>query len=286
MKTKTNANNSIQPMIKPPCLGVLAGAAVLALAIQTTTAQTTVYRETFGGNSSTDLNGTSLDVASGYAGGAAGATWQAGGNWNKDGVYSYDLSPGSYSGGCALLPFTPLSGYTYTLSIDNPVIYTAGNKTAWNGVGFTSGTPSDWTDSAATAASTSEWPNPVYWGLLRYGGPSTDASFSGPSTAGGVGSTTVDAGHLAITLDTSAADWTVTWSFDNGASTRTETILAADIPTINYVGINATASSSWGGHAGQAVGNFLLTATPVPEPASLAVIGLGALALVARRRRN
>jgi hypothetical protein len=266
-------------------LGLLTGAVAVALAAQTVTAQTVIYSETFGGDSSTDLNGTTLDVASGYAGGAAGATWQAGGNWNTDGIYSYDLSPGGYSGGCALLPFTPQSGYIYTLSIDNPVTITSENKTAWNGVGFTSATPSDWTDSAATAASTSEWPNPVYWGLLRYGGPSTDASFSGPSTGGGAGSATVAAGKLAITLDTSAADWTVTWSFDNGASTRTETILAADIPTINYVGINATASSSWGGHAGQTADNFLLTATAVPEPSVFAMLGIGLLGLLTLRRR-
>lgn len=286
MKTTINSNKLIEPMKRPSCLGILVGTVVLALAVQTATAQTIIYQETFGGNSSTDLNGTSPDVASGYAGGTAGATWQAGGNWNTDGVYSYDLTPGGYSGGCALLPFTPQAGFIYTLSIDNPVIYTGGNKTAWNGIGFTSATPSDWTDSAATAASTSEWPNPVYWGLLRYGQPSPDASFSGPSTSGGQNSTTVAAGHLAITLDTSAADWTVTWSFDNGASTRTETILAANIPTINYVGIDGSASSSWGGHAGQTVDNFLLTAAAVPEPSVFAMLCFGALALVARRRRN
>jgi hypothetical protein len=283
MKSTTNANSSIKPMEKPSCLGVLVGAAVLALAVQTSIAQTTIYQDTFGGNSSTDLNGTSLDVASGYAGGTLGAMWAASGNWNKDGVFAYDTGPND--GGTALLPFTPQSGYIYTLSANN--IGVAANNSTWIGIGFTYGVGSDWTDPVS---STSDWLGagaaPVLWGLCRDGTLSTssfDASFIGTSTTGGANMTTHGVDSFTLTLDTTGTDWSVTWNFDG--DTRTTTVTQAFGQGINYVGFSANATTATGfHHDGQAIDNFLLTATQVPEPSVFAMLGLGLLAVVVRRR--
>jgi hypothetical protein len=264
-------------------LGLLTGAVAVALAAQTVTAQTVIYSETFGGDSSTDLNGTSLDVASGYAGGTLGATWAASGNWNKDGVFAYDTGPDD--GGTALLPFTPQSGFIYTLSANN--IGVAATNSTWIGIGFTYGVGSDWSDPVA---STTDWLGsgaaPVLWGLCRDGTlatSSTDATFVGPGTASGMGTTTHGASAFTLTLDTTGGgDWSVTWNLDG--QIRTTTVTEAFGQSIQYVGFSANATTSSGyHHDGHAIDNFQLVA--VPEPSVFAMLGIGLLGLFALRRR-
>ena len=76
------------------------------------------------------------------------------------------------------------------------------------------------------------------------GSHGADTSFlgyaGGNHTFGGVASSTISATSLIITIDTTAADWNVTWDFNSDGVDRTETVLAADVPNINYVGFSST----------------------------------------------
>ncbi len=50
----------------------------------------------------------------------------------------------------------------------------------------------------------------------------------------------ISATSLIITIDTTNADWEVTWDYNGDGLDRTETVLAADVPNINYVGFSTS----------------------------------------------
>ncbi|MGC9261747.1 MAG: hypothetical protein ACP5I8_16915, partial [Phycisphaerae bacterium] len=85
-------------------------AAFAGLAVGTVSAST-IYSDTFPGNGSATLNGTSPATD------ATGATWTVsnasdGTGWQNNGASNLD----SYAGPTATLPFTPVTGQIYTLS--------------------------------------------------------------------------------------------------------------------------------------------------------------------------
>lgn len=81
---------------------------------------------------------------------------------------------------------------------------------------------------------------------------------------------------MSIVLDTQGAAWTAEW-FINGGSVRSET-LASNPTGITHVGLGRESGTS------ASFDNFSLTV--VPEPGSLALMGLGGLCLLKRRRRG
>lgn len=225
-------------------------------------AQTTLFFDDFSGSSATDLNGTAPDIRPGSE------TWTSGtgaGVWKADGSIA---SGGSTN---AFLPFTPTSGYIYTLSLDaNP---TAGTSTNWFALGFSQFA------SLSDGFQTSSKPAP--WLLLRDKRSISDSiqTFLGPNTTSGTNAFAgTGAINLKIVLDTTGSDWAVTWLRD-GVTIRTASFSGGN-PTINYVGIGAFSGISG------VVDNFTLTTSAIPEPATYALGMAVAAGCVMRLRRK
>ena len=218
----------------------------------------TIYFDPLDGSSSSNLNGTKPEDRGGTG---------TGNNWNAASLFDADGSVASGSGS-AWLPFTPQSGFIYTLSADVETTE-GGEDDDWISLGYAS---SELTDE------------PFYdtggYGtiLLRESGSGT--SFRGEETAGGdsLGVTTTGPATLEIRLDTRPTSWSFSF-FVNGSSVgNAGGVASGDAEDISYVGFSEFS---------QAEGNVAdLTLTrAIPEPASLALVGFGALALLPRRRR-
>jgi hypothetical protein len=226
----------------------------------------TIYQDSF--SRTANLNGTSPDVVD-----ATAATWIAASSITTNGV-----EVGNSTDHNAFLPFAPAAGHVYTLSAD---LDAAGGSTGWLALGFAGGadTNSYWHFDLGASADTTV----VGWLLQTPNGPPRSVTvFDGPSTAGGSNPAgyTSAAGYqsFSIALDTTAAAWTVTYAGPGFSQTDTY----GTNPTITHVGF---------GNAGDTgrLDNFKLTdfvaEIAVPEPASLSLLALGGLSLLARRRR-
>jgi hypothetical protein len=186
--------------------------------------------------------------------------WAASAIWNKDG--STDAGAGDDN---AFLAFTPESGKIYTLSatLDTP------SGPSWAAIGFVEGadTTTDFWQNITVA--TVPWilyrsntNTDSFIGRVDNWTPEDEGDHAGPIT-------------MSIVLDTQGAAWTTEW-FINGGSVRTET-LASNPTTITHVGLGRESGTS------ASFDNFSLTA--VPEPSAAALLGLGGLALLRRRRK-
>ncbi|MCO6043275.1 autotransporter-associated beta strand repeat-containing protein [Aeoliella sp. ICT_H6.2] len=209
----------------------LLGALFVLVFSATTTSAVTLYQDDFGGDGLSSLNGAAPDVAPGSE------TWASG---------SHLLNNGTQDGAgrfTALLPFTPQPGAgLYTLSTEFSATGTSDN---WLAIGFTEalapaggGLEERWLDGSNNS-------QPALWALARTAGSSgMDQSFlgyaGGNHTFGGVNAPTTSATSLIITVDTTNPDWEVTWDFNSDGVDRTETVLAADLPSIGYVGFSST----------------------------------------------
>ena len=205
-----------------------------------------------------DLNGTAPDVAPGAE------TWTST-NWETTGT----VSSASSNGAAGYLPFVPSAGTVYTLSADIDVTVTT-HALHFYGIGFTT----------AIHANPFENPVPAYLYEGQSNGWDAFAAANNGAHPGNVGSGTAPAGAVtyAIELDTTAAAWTAKF-FVNGGEVASHTYVTN--PTINYVALGDWHAES-GGNDGS-LDNFTLS--QIPEPGSLALLGLGGLLIGARRRR-
>ena len=241
---------------KSTTLAALAGLALAAGSAQAAT----IYSETFNDPTGTiKLNGTEPDDTTGAT------KWAASTNWNKDG--SVDASAANDDN--AFLAFTPVAGqiYTLTATLNQPT------GDSWAAIGFTENADTTTTGDSDFWRNTPAATAP--WVLYRAADGNVD-SFLGPLTGG-----TLDEGNhpggitMSIVLNTEAAAWTAEW-FVGASSVRSETF--GSNPTgINYVGLGRE------GGTDVTFSNFSLTS--VPEPSTTALIGLGGLALILRRRK-
>lgn len=262
---------------------LLAASAILVLTAAPASATTVIYQDDFSGGTG-DLNGLAPDIGAN--------NWVAMSEFNANGSILDEGGAGS-GGGSATLAFTPVDGLIYTLDVSlNQVL---GNAN-WIGVGFAEGQSS--LDTANNrflnqAASGTDWTLGKAWMFLRGDNSEfTNSSFLGINDGGGSAGnrdgvnipatfdeTDVD---LRIVLDTTggAGAWTATWFAKLPADAtytevRPEAVLLDE--NITSVGLVKSADDVTG-----AVTSFSLTS--VPEPSSLALLGLGGLLIVRRRR--
>jgi hypothetical protein len=245
---------------------------LLLLAVSAAPAAT-IYLDPLNGAGTTALDGTTP----GSRGGTGTDAWAAGSDFKADGSVS---GAGDEQG--AWLPFVPQAGKVYTLSADVDVDTVSGSN--WITLGFAESN-SD-LDKAFYSA-----PDPNGYGTIGYKGSrgaGDGFAYSGAATAGGALGTfdPADSGAitLSVVLDTTAgansADWTLEY-LQSGTSFAGPSTLSAsggsgDLGDIRYVGFTNLNDVTGD------LSNFSLT--EIPEPASLALIALGAFAMLRRRR--
>lgn len=251
---------------------LLTAMAIVAMTTVTSNASV-IYSEDFSGGTG-DIDGTSPDVS------ATGAAWVAAGVFNQDG--SMDPGPGSMT-----LAFTPENGQIYTLDASFRGVTAPLNDLDWLALGFAQGQSATTDNNSRFTAGSSAKVVGMAWMLFRgdlasgqlhkthYAGTGNAADWTALTAL----TTDVD---MRVVLDTTGGDgaWTSIWyakaPVDSDYSqVGGPTVLPA--MTIDSVGV-----ASSGVDVSGTVESFSLTA--VPEPATLALLGLGGLVL--RRRRN
>ena len=244
-------NNSPQEpkkiMKKTYILTTLAG---LALASMSATAGTTIYTETFIGNTGA-LNGATTTEG--------GGTWSAGPYMTHDGALPVQGKQLAY------LDFTPDAGNVYTLSMDLAI---TGND--WFGFGFSE---LNTQNVYFYQINSSAWMlNHTSSNVDTFLGPNATNSYAGGNIA------TLATNNLKIVLDTTEALWSAAYYVNDGlVNEATFTVN----PTINYVALGRQNGTITG-----QMSNLSLTAA-IPEPGTYALLA-GALALTSvmvRRRR-
>ena len=239
---------------------------------------TVIYQDSFTGSTALGtLNGASPTT------GPTGVTWTAptATAWGfSDSGYTTSGPSGNVNARLtASLPFTPTSGKIYTLSAGLDVTAMApGDPTStddWFALGYLSNqdTSGGWDGNGQASP----------WALSRYTQTSVN-SFTGPSLNGGQGYNESYVNNISIILNTASTDWSYQVYLNNanvsnylvGSGTFTTN------PTITAVGVQNGLGTGY-------ISNFELTsvsASPVPEPSTLAIIVAGGMGLLLLKRRK
>jgi hypothetical protein len=268
----------------------LAAVACIGLA-STASASTVIYQDSFNGLSSTPLNGATPTTDNGPS-----STWTATPNGTNSSFYDNgSASETSATGALGYLNFTPATGNIYTLSatlsLPASSADTNSGETNWNwfAVGYTTSVN---TSSGATFNSGSS-PNPYAWvivyapadnnGLAGEGfeGPTSSTPAQAFSTPSGQSDTSQ---QISIVLNTGASTWTYQF-FDDGTAVSSVESFSSN-PPITGVGLCLQGSPNWSSPVTGTVSNFSLTSSPVPEPATLGLLAVGALGLLLLKRRK
>ena len=215
--------------------------AVLALAGSAQASLITIYSDTLTGTGA--LDGVAVATSSGTAGGTLDATWTAGA-WTKTADGAVKHIPNDADGQSAWLPFTPQTGYIYTLTAN--LNTTTDN---WTTLGFS---------PYATRAG-SFWGTSIDWVLATNGGDrrfNAGPGFGNQMTWGGTGGGAP--GTVNIVLDTTTTQWTTYATLTNAANPSGVTSSVFTYTTnptdISYVGFGAFVGS-----ATHTAANFSLT---------------------------
>ena len=255
----------------------LLGAGALVLAAASGAQASTIYSQTFSSTAAGVLTGTAPTTDTGGAKWAlAGAT---GTDWSASGV-APTSSGGGYLTAAEYLPLTVTSGNIYTLTVTGltPVTGTTGN---WFGVGFLNSTSGNFIVPGGTQGPMMLLRDTGY--IQAFGGPGLNngASFNGDNPPNGAGPFPLG-GTTVITLNTGGAQWSVTGSYDGTAFPGAPITYPVGGNPTTALGVGFLSYKSVQG----SVGSLTLTETATPEPASLALIGLSAGALLLLKKRR
>jgi hypothetical protein len=279
-------------------VGVIAGAAWFSLmpAVHAAVISggTALYADSFNRTAST-LNGSTPDVTNnGYAWVSAAAT---AGTGAPDAIFT--LSDGATTSVTsptnpttaedtsnitdAFLRFTPVAGYIYDFSVSADIL-TSATGGHWAAIGLLDNTDPhegptvggiQYPDTGdGNAAMTNLAPE----GLIIPKDTGVAQFFSGSGTNSPTVSPAILSGFNTydIVLDTTSSNWVIKQYLN---STLEQSYTYATDPNIGFIGIGVNRVSA-------SFDNLSLSATYVPEPASLAVLGLGGILLAQRRRSS
>jgi len=236
----------------------LTAACLIALTATAAQADTLILSEDFGGDGLATLIGTAEDTS--------GSLWEGNTAFTNDGGVGVFRGP-------ALLPFSPTNGNIYTatgvMDIQGTDIITFGFAEVIDNIRF------------HNQAGLTGW-------AFMFTSPSGQDASEGPRNLGD-GNVTVGDFEFAstgvvtldIVLDTTGATWTASYYVNGNVFTENMELTGLGEGSINYVGFAAAAVSD----ANTSLNSFSLSVADVPEPSSMALIGLGGM-LVLRRRRS
>ena len=222
-------------------------------------------------------NPTGLSTVNGGTSDIGGAIWNADTTIGVDGTIN--TPSGNINNDGAFLPFTFVAGDSYLLeaSITN-------DNSPWVALGFVEN-PAPTANDRRFTNGTTNGARGIATILTRNSGNEQE-TFGGVTTgnAGGEFGNTLyeedETLEFSILLDSSAGTATYTINGD----TANQVVLSG-IPTADIAGIGLTyEDNNTSGTA--SVGFIRLTNVSVPEPSSLALLGLGAIGLVTRRRKR
>lgn len=249
----------------------------------------TLISDTFAGAAG-ELNGRAPETA-------ADSLWRwnaPAGNFATNGSGGLTVNVGTNRTGGVILGNNYFGSNPGIYTLSSTISFGSGASTSsWYGIGFSTIA----TDANFGTENLSHSTSGGYgWMILRTGGdtvifPKSGTANNVSTNAGTTGVNASSTNTLKLVLNTSGTSWTLNafindFELDfNGAAAGTAQVWSGgDIPNLTGVAISTGASGA-AGVAPSIADNFELTFTPVPEPASAALLGLASLLPMLRRKR-